>query len=166
MSRKKKIAIIALAAVTIILTIIGISSCTADRASESKASGSGNVSTGSSSYYGCPCVPPLACGPYYSGYVPPYYLAHPAYTLLTPYRSYYVPSYNGRSYTAARTPAADLPVAPRSPMPYPPGYKPVPGDFRPPTAPTAKPVVPAPVPKVQAPAAPVKAPSVPRSSRK
>jgi hypothetical protein len=80
------------------------------------------------------CVPPLACGPSYGSYIPPYFVSHPSYALLSPYHSLYTPSFNGRSYSVDRTPAGRAPVAARKPLPYPPGYKPVPGDFQPPTA--------------------------------
>lgn len=114
------------------------------------------------------CHAPLACGPSYAGYVPPYYLAHPSFAYLSPYSAFYAPVFNGRSYTVTRTPAGSAPMTPRSPMPYPPGYKPVPGDFQPPTAPKASvpvPSVKAPAPAVKAPAPAVKAPA-PKTSRK
>jgi hypothetical protein len=102
----------------------------------------------------------MACGPHYAGYVPPFYAAHPSFVMLTPYSSYYAPSFSGRSYRTVQTPAGRAPVTARTPLPYPPGYKPVPGDFQPPKAP-AKASVPtsAPLPSFKAPD-PVKAPSV------
>jgi hypothetical protein len=133
MSRNKKVTIIIIAVVTITLIVIGISSCT--RNNERRPTSSGVIASGYSSSGYTSCVPPLACGPHYAGYVPPYYMTHPSMILFSPYRSYYTPSFNGRSYTAARTPVGKAPVTSRTPMPYPPGYKPVPGDFQPPTAP-------------------------------
>lgn len=165
MSRNHKIVIIAVAVVTIVLIIIGIASCAAK---DEPASGAAPVSGGYSSAAYAGCVPPMACGPHYAGYIPPYYAAHPSFVLLTPYSSYYAPSFNGKAYTTVRTPAGRAPVTSRTAMPYPPGYKPVPGDFRPPTAPAKAPpvpatqpsvAVPAPKPSVKAPAPAVKAPA-------
>jgi hypothetical protein len=158
MTRNRKIFIAAAAAAAIILIIIGIASCSAQKRPESSSMGlssGGYTQSGFSS-----CVPPMACGPSYAGYIPPYYAAHPSLVLLSPYSSYYTPSFNGRSYTTVRTPIGKAPVTSRTPMPYPPGYKPVPGDFQPPTAP-AKASVPtsASRPSFKAPD-PVKAPAV------
>jgi hypothetical protein len=156
MTRTRKILVAAAAAVAIILIIVGIASCAAQKRPEPAGLGlssGGYVSSGYSS-----CVPPMACGPHYAGYVPPYYAAHPSFVMLTPYSSYYAPLLTGRSYTAVQTPAGRAPVTARTPMPYPPGYKPVPGDFQAPKAP-AKASVPtsAPRPSVKAPD-PVKVP--------
>lgn len=160
MTRNRKIALIAVAAaaaVTIILIIVGISSCASQKRPES--SGTDLSSGGYSSSGYSSCVPPMACGPSYAGYIPPYYAAHPSLVLLSPYSSYYTPSFNGRSYTTVRTPVGKAPVSSRTPMPYPPGYKPVPGDFQPPTAPAKATQAPAPKPSVAAPKPSVKAPA-------
>lgn len=165
MSRNHKLVIIVAAAVTAILVVIGIASCGAQKRDEPSALGlssGGYTESGFSS-----CAPPLACGPSYPGYVPPYYLAHPSFVYLSPYSAYYTPVFNGRSYTVTQSPAGRAPATARTPMPYPPGYKPVPGDFQAPTAPKAPaapaPVVKAPAPVVKAPA-PVKVPAAPRVS--
>lgn len=131
--KQKKIAIIAAAAVVaVIIVVMLIASCAPK--GERSASGSGAVSSGYSSAGSTSCVPPMVCGPHYAGYVPPYFMAHPSFIYFTPYSSHYRPSYNGRSYTATRTPAGQGPGTSQTPMAYPPGYKPVPGDFQPPTA--------------------------------
>ncbi len=150
--KQKKAAIIAAAAAVVILIIIGIASCSTSSRPEASAAPAGSFSGGVSTPYASgACVPPLACGPTYANYVPPYYQAHPSFIYLTPYSAFYTPLFNGRSYTATRTPAGKAPVTTRTPMPYPPGYKPVPGDFQPPTAPAKatpaapRPTVPAPV---------------------
>lgn len=135
--KQKKIAVIAAVVVAVVIIVIAIASCSPRKErpeSVRPAAGSGYMSSAYAS-----CVPPMACGPHYASYVPPYFLAHPSFIYLSPYRSYYTPSFNGRSYTAARTPAGRAPVTSRTTTPYPPGYKPVPGDFRPPTAPAAVP---------------------------
>lgn len=142
LNRNHKIILAVVAAITVVLIIIGISSC-----SPSKESVAGDFSGGAAAS----CVPPLACGPHYASYVPPYYLAHPSYALMTPYSALYAPSFNGRSYSVARTPAGRAPVAARKPLPYPPGYKPVPGDFQPPTARGNVPSVPSPAAKIPEP---------------
>jgi hypothetical protein len=158
MSRNYKLVIIVAAAVTAILIVIGIASCGSQNQklpepSTMSLSGGGYAQSGFTS-----CAPPLACGPYYAGYVPPYYAAHPSFVYLTPYRAYYTPVFNGRSYTVAQSPTGRAAVTSRTPMPYPAGYKPVPGDFQAPTAPKVPPA-----PAVKAPS-PVKAPAVPRVS--
>lgn len=144
---KKTWIIIAVVAAAI-LVVVGFASCSAphpeSRAGDFGGQGSPDVS----------CYPPLACGPSYAGYIPPYYAAHPSYAYLSPYRAFYAPAIVGHSYTVSRTPAGVAPVAARPPLPYPTGYKPVPGDFQAPTAPKS----PAPAPKAPAPA--VKAPAV------
>jgi hypothetical protein len=148
LNRTHKIVIAVAAVVLVIVLIASIASC-----SPKKTVASGTWQGGYSATATTSCVPPLACGPSYAGYIPPYYLSHPSYTLLTPYSSLYRPVYNGRTYTAARTPAGRAPVATRKPLPYPPGYKPVPGDFQPPTAKApapAKPSVKAPAPAKKA----------------
>ncbi|HEX9086746.1 MAG TPA: hypothetical protein VF867_04390 [Arthrobacter sp.] len=145
LNRTHKIVIAAVAVITVILIIIGISSC-----APSKEASAGEYSQASA----VSCVPPLACGPSYAGYVPPYYLAHPSFAYLSPYSAFYAPTLRGGSYTAVRTPAGRAPVSTRAPMPYPSGYKPVPGDFQPPTAPKAS------APAVKAPSkTPAKAPA-------
>lgn len=142
MSRNHKLVIIIAAAVAAILIVIGIASCGPQKRPE--PSGAGLSSGGYTQSGFSSCAPPMACGPSYPGYVPPYYAAHPSFVYLSPYSAYYTPVLNGRTYTVAQTPAGRAPATARTPMPYPPGYKPVPGDFRPPTAP-AKASVPAPV---------------------
>lgn len=47
------------------------------------------------------CMPPYACGPFYAGYVPVYYVAHP-YSL---YFSPYAAMYNYSFYHGVLTPA-------------------------------------------------------------
>jgi hypothetical protein len=144
LNRTHKIIVAAAAVVLVIILIASMASCSPKKADGGGTWDSGRSATG--------CVPPLACGPHYAGYVPPFFLSHPSYTLLSPYRSLYAPSYNGRSYTTVQTPAGRAPVTTRKPMPYPPGYKPVPGDFQPPTAKAPAPAPAKPAVKPPAPA--------------
>lgn len=139
---KKTWIIVGIASAAIVL-IIAFASCSAPR---EEPRGAASLQRDQASAVGC--YPPLACGPYYADYVPSYYQAHPASLYLSPYRTFYTPVFNGRSYSVSRTPAGLAPVTSRPPMPYPPGYKAVPGDFQPPTA-----------PKNPAPQTPVKAPA-------
>lgn len=157
---KKTWLIVAVAAAAILLVIV-FASCSAPSTDQRSPGAIDDAPASDVS-----CHVPLACGPSYAGYVPPYYVAHPMFAYLSPYSAFYTPVFNGRSYTVSRTPAGLAPAVPRSTMPYPPGYKPVPGDFQPPTAPKA----PAPAPPAVKAPAPVKAPAVrapaPPASRK
>lgn len=114
----------------VILLIVVIASCSGPR---NEAHG-GSLEVSQASAVGC--YPPLACGPHYAGYIPPYYAVHPTYLYLSPYHALYSPVLVGKTYRVSRTPAGLAPVSARPAMPYPPGYKPVPGDFKAPTAPT------------------------------
>lgn len=138
----KKTWIIVGTAAALILLVIAFASCSAQR-KESDAYDSLDGSQASA----VGCYPPLACGPHYAGYIPPYYAMHPSYLYLSPYRALYSPVLVGKTYVVSRTPAGLAPVSTRPPMPYPKGYKPVPGDFQ---APTSKVTAPAPAPTVPA----------------
>jgi hypothetical protein len=141
LSRTHKIIIAA--GLAVILIIILVVSCSPKKTEPKESFG---VSS-SGSFASAPCAPPLACGAYYSTYVPPYIVAHPSYSYLTPYGFLYAPTYSQGSYRAQPNTAI---ATKRSPMPYPPGYKPVPGDFNPPGAPAGKATVPSSAPSVKA----------------
>lgn len=146
LSRTHKIIIAA--GLAVILIVILVVSCTPKKAEPVESFGGSS----SGSFASAPCAPPLACGAYYPTYVPPYILAHPSYSYLTPYGFLYAPTYSQGSYRAQPNTAI---ATKRSPMPYPPSYKPVPGDFKAPTAPKAPAAKPAdPKPAAPAPAAP------------
>lgn len=128
MSRTHKIIIaVALAAILVVVLVV---SCTPKKRQEEAVR-----PVGSGSFASTPCAPPLACGPYYSGYVPAYFIAHPSFSYLSPRGRLYAPTVSGGSYK--RPVQTNLPSPARTPMPYPSGYKPVPGDFVPPTAPAS-----------------------------
>lgn len=126
----KKTWIILAAVAAVVLLVFVFASCSAPR---KDAQGEGYPEVSQASAVGC--YPPLACGPHYGGYVPPYYALHPSFLYLSPYHALYSPVLTGRTYSVSRTPAGRAPVSNRPAMPYPKGYRPVPGDFQPPTAP-------------------------------
>lgn len=128
----KKTWIILAAVAAVVLLVIAFASCSAPR-KDAGNDDSPDVSPASA----VGCYPPLACGPHYAGYIPPYYALHPSFLYLSPYRSLYSPVLVGKKYSVSRTPVGRAPVSRRPAMPYPEGYRPVPGDFQAPTAPRA-----------------------------